>query len=242
MLSNSNPHSSRTQELIEQHQVVQSRIDHACQLAGRDLQSVRLIWVSKTKPMSDVEAAIAAGAVDFGENKIQECQEKFAVSRPNIQLHVIGPVQSNKWRKAATLAQWIHSVDSLQALQKFQEVAQELNKIIHVCIQVNTSGEASKSGLSLQTAKPFLESLPTLSNVRYRGLMTIGVNSGNPQDARAGFAALRQLRDEFLAQKGHFSEFSELSMGMSDDLDVAIAEGATLVRIGTALFGSRFYV
>jgi len=231
----------RAEELRQNAAAIQQRIEQACRLAGRDPQSVKLVWVSKTKPVEDVEAAIQAGAIDFGENRIQECVEKFSVPRENIQLHVIGPVQSNKWRKAAQLAQWIHSVDSVASLQKYQEVCLELGKTLDVLIQVNTSGELSKSGLDLSNAGSFLNDLPWFSQIRYRGLMTIGVHSGVAENARQGFAALRHLRDTFLGKEPRFQEFSKLSMGMTDDLEVAIAEGATMVRIGTALFGGRTY-
>lgn len=229
----------RVDELQQNVALVHSRIEHACIQSQRDLQSVSLVWVSKTKPLSDVEAAIRAGAKHFGENRIQECQEKFAISRQEIELHVIGPVQSNKWRKAASLAQWVHSVDSLAALHKYQEVCLELGKTLQVLFQVNTSFETSKSGIALEAAADFLGSLPILSQIRYRGLMTIGVNSGVPEDARKGFRQLRQLRDQFQGLDQRFAEFSELSMGMTDDLEIAIAEGATLLRVGTAIFGRR---
>lgn len=232
---------ARAEELRQNALAIQQRIDQACCFASRDPQTVKLVWVSKTKPIEDVEAAIQAGAMDFGENRIQECLEKFSAPREMIQLHVIGPVQSNKWRKAAQLAHWIHSVDSLPALQKYQDVCLELGKTLDVLIQVNTSGEITKSGLDLSNAASFLESLPNLSQIRYRGLMTIGIHSGVAEDARAGFAALRSLRDSFKGKDPRFQDFSELSMGMTDDLEVAIAEGATMVRVGTALFGSRNY-
>jgi len=231
----------RTQELAQATSLVQQRISAACIQSGRQQESVKLIWVSKMHPLSDVEAAIAAGATAFGENKVQEALEKFANSRPGIELHIIGPVQSNKWRKAAHVAQWIHSADSIAALQKYEEVCAEQSKHLQVLIQVNTSGEASKSGLDMANAKSFLEHLPNLPHLTYRGLMTIGIHTGVAEDSRAGFAWLRKLRDEFLARGGIYANFTELSMGMTDDLEVAITEGSTLVRVGTAIFGARHY-
>lgn len=229
----------RVEELRNHSQQVRERIDKTCLACGRDPQSVRLVWVSKMHPREDVEAAVLAGATDFGENKVQEAIAKFSELRPGVQLHVIGPVQSNKWRKAAQVAQWIHSVESLEALQKYNAVCAEIGKHLEVLFQVNTSEEISKSGLDMQNADAFLAELPFLPHLRYRGLMTIGKNTGTPEDSRAGFAWLRGLRDRFRGQGVRFENFSELSMGMTDDLEIAIAEGSTMVRIGTAIFGSR---
>lgn len=232
---------SRVEELRLQAEVVRARMDRACASCGRDPQSVRLLWVSKTHPITDVEAAISAGAREFGENKVQEALEKFSEARPGVSLHVIGPVQSNKWRKAASVAQWIHSVENLDALQKYNAVCVELGKSLDVLFQVNTSEEDSKSGLDMRNAEIFLEQLPAFPALRFRGLMTIGKNTGNPEDSRAGFAWLRQLRDRFYKRDDRFPQFTELSMGMTDDLEIAIAEGSTIVRVGTAIFGARNY-
>ena len=233
--------TSRIFELRDNVAHVQARIVAACNSCGRDPKSVTLVWVSKTRPVEDVEAAIAAGAVHFGENRVQECLEKFPLQRPGTELHVIGPVQSNKWRKAAQVAQWIHSVDSIDALRKYDEVSRELGKSLQVLFQVNVSEEQSKSGLSMAYAPVFLDSVPKFPNLRFRGLMTIGRNTGNLEDSRQGFHWLRELRDNYHAKGGHFCEFTEISMGMTDDLEVAVQEGSTLVRVGTALFGARHY-
>lgn len=232
---------TRVEELREHAQQVRGRIDKACVACGRDPLSVKLVWVSKTHPITDVEAAVQAGAVDFGENKVQEALEKFSVARPGISLHIIGPVQSNKWRKAASVAQWIHSVESMDALRKYDAVCAELGKTLDVLFQINTSEEESKSGLDMQNAEAFLQSLPKLERIRYRGLMTIGKNTGVAEDSRSGFAWLRNLRDAFLGKDERFAQFTELSMGMTDDLEIAVAEGSTMVRVGTAIFGARSY-
>jgi PLP dependent protein len=232
---------SRAQELLQNAERVQERIQTACKSCGRDPSGVRLVWVSKMHPLPDVEAAVSVGARDFGENRVQEALEKFSVPRPGVTLHVIGPVQSNKWRKAAQVADWIHSVESLEALRKYDEVCRESGKILQVLIQVNTSREITKSGLHMENAEAFLASLPNLEFVRYRGLMTIGVNTGVPEDSRQGFAWLSALRDRMHAQGGIYAQFTELSMGMTDDLEVAIAEGSTMIRVGTAIFGARNY-
>jgi len=231
----------RATELLQNAQLVQKRITDACTQCGRDVQSVKLIWVSKTMPLSDIDDAIQAGACNFGENKVQECLEKFSQARAGVSLHVIGPVQSNKWRKAAQVGQWIHSVDSLEALRKYEAVCAELNKTLNVLFQINTSGEVTKSGLSMDNAHSFFADLPAFPRLHYRGLMTIGIHTGVPEDSRTGFNWLRNLRDQLHARGGAFANFTELSMGMTDDLEIAVQEGATMVRVGTAIFGRRVY-
>ncbi|HSQ42321.1 MAG TPA: YggS family pyridoxal phosphate-dependent enzyme [Fibrobacteraceae bacterium] len=232
---------SRSDELRQNAALVRQRINQACQAADRNSSDVKLLWVSKTHPISDVDDAIQAGATNFGENKVQEGLEKFSQRRPGVSLHIIGPVQSNKWRKAALVAQWLHTVDSVEALHKYETVCTEFGKTLEILFQVNTSEETAKSGLAMANAKTFLQNLPAFPHLHYRGLMTIGKNTGVAEDSRIGFAWLRNLRDELHKLGGSFANFTELSMGMSDDLEVAIAEGATWVRIGTAIFGARDY-
>jgi len=236
-----NPDAERIVELASRASLVRKRIDDACISCGRSAASVRLVWVSKTHPIGDVEAAIVAGALDFGENKVQEGLDKFSVLRPGIELHLIGPVQSNKWRKAAGIAQWIHSVGSREELSKYDAICGELGKTLNVLVQINTSGEASKSGLCMENAEAFFENWPVFGNLKLRGLMTIGTNSGVPEDSRVGFAWLRGLRDRLQSRGGAFEFCTELSMGMTDDLEIAVAEGSTMVRVGTAIFGRRTY-
>ncbi len=232
---------NRIESLRVASQAIQQRIQTACLHSERNSQEIQLIWVSKTHPVTDVECAILAGAQDFGENKVQEAVEKFTHPRPGVSLHIIGPIQSNKLRKAAQIAQWIHSVDRLEQVHKLSSLACEFNKELHLLFQVNTSGEDSKSGIPLNQARDFLKQIPDLPGLRYRGLMTIGPASGVPEDARLGFRQLQELQKELLTQQGHFRDFNQLSMGMSHDLEVAIDEGATMIRVGTALFGQRDY-
>ncbi|NLB63230.1 MAG: YggS family pyridoxal phosphate-dependent enzyme [Fibrobacter sp.] len=230
------------EDLRKREQLLRKRIEIAAQKSGRSADDVELIWVTKTHPVETVEAAIAAGAKHLGENRIQEAEKKFSKPFPKADLHIIGPVQSNKWRKTAQIAQWVHSVSRLKALLKFQEVCVQEDKEINVLFQINTSLEESKSGLSMKEAKSFILGLPELSRVHYRGLMTIGINTGVAEDSREGFAWLRQLRDEVKAEGGEqFQKFTELSMGMTGDLEVAVEEGSTMLRVGTALFGERNY-
>jgi pyridoxal phosphate enzyme (YggS family) len=218
-----------------------NRIKESCEISGREPASVRLVWVSKTQPISAVEEAIALGAREFGENRVQEALEKFLPQRDGIICRIIGPVQKNKLRKAVQVAQAIDSVADLESVLKLEALCEEANKNLEILFQVNASEEATKSGLSMQAAFAFLNTLPEPKRLVYKGLMTIGKNTGNPEDSRTCFAFLRNLRDKIFNSQAKFASFTELSMGMTDDLEVAIAEGSTMVRVGTALFGKRVY-
>jgi len=230
------------EKLLTNKQAILGRIAKACELAGRSPSSVRLIWVSKTQSVSAVEAAIALGARDFGENRVQEALEKFLPQREGISCRIIGPVQKNKLRKAVQVAQAIDSVADLESMLKLEALCEEADKNLEVLFQVNASEEDTKSGLSMQEAFNFLTSLPEPKRLIYKGLMTIGKNTGKPEDSRVCFAFLRDLRDGIFNSQPKFKHFTELSMGMTDDLEIAIAEGATMVRVGTALFGSRIAI
>lgn len=223
---------------------LEARIGEACKIAGRSRSSLLLVWVSKFHPMQAIENAVALGATDFGENRVQEAEQKFSVKRNGVRCHIIGPVQSNKLKKAAIVADCIHSVASIEAVEKLEKVCAEQNKILDILFQVNAGEEATKSGLDVNCAKAFLDELALHTqcpHLRYRGLMTIGKNTGVAEDSRKCFAFLRKLRDETLTRGGAFSNFDQLSMGMTLDLEVAIEEGATMIRVGTALFGERDY-
>jgi len=202
---------------------------------------VRLVWVSKTQPVSAVEEAIALGATEFGENRVQEALEKFLPQREGIVCRIIGPVQKNKLRKAVQVAQAIDSVADLETVLKLEALCEEANKNLEILFQINASEEVTKSGLSMQAAFDFLNALPQPQRLVYKGLMTIGKNTGNPEDSRTCFAFLKNLRDKIFNSQAKFANFTELSMGMTDDLEVAISEGSTMVRVGTALFGKRVY-
>jgi pyridoxal phosphate enzyme (YggS family) len=215
------------------------RIEKACRACGRGSSGVGLVWVSKTHPVSAVEEAIACGARVFGENRVQEALEKFLPQRDVIVCRIIGPVQKNKLRKAVQVAQAIDTVADLESVLKLEALCEEANKNLEILFQVNASEESTKSGLSMQEAPNFLTALPEPKRLIYKGLMTIGKNTGNPEDSRACFAFLRNLRDKILNSAPKFANFTELSMGMTDDLEVAVEEGSTMVRVGTALFGAR---
>ena len=249
-------------EMREHLAALEARIDEACKNAGRSRESVKLVWVSKFHPAEAVENAIALGATDFGENRVQEAELKFSEPRTaldgsRVRCHVIGPVQSNKLKKAALVADCIHSIASIEAVEKLEKVcaaaANGEGKILDILFQVNAGEEETKSGLDVHEAEAFLEDLKkragaavdgkseNFPHLRFRGLMTIGKNTGVAEDSRECFAFLRGLRDKFLAHGGAFAKFDQLSMGMTLDLEVAIEEGSTMIRVGTALFGERDY-
>jgi hypothetical protein len=227
------------ESMKERRDLLETRITGACERCGRSRSDVTLIWVSKFHPLESVEKAMTLGAKDFGENRVQEALEKFSRKPADIRCHIIGPVQANKIRKAASVADAIHSVSSMDSVHKLESVCAETGKFLDILFQVNTSEEETKSGLSMGEAESFLKSLPVAPHLRYRGLMTIGKNTGMAEDSREGFRFLRRLRDRMQISGGIFEAFSELSMGMTEDLEVAIEEGATLIRVGTALFGLR---
>ncbi|MDR1759439.1 MAG: YggS family pyridoxal phosphate-dependent enzyme [Fibrobacter sp.] len=229
------------EEMRVRLKALRARIEAACVECSRSLKSVKIIWVSKFQSKEAVETAILLGAQEFGENRVQEAVEKFGTPRAGIRVHIIGPVQSNKLRKAASVADVIQTVADKETLVKLEAVCAELNKKIDVMFQINTSEEDTKSGIAMNEVSAFFEDLPETPHLCFRGLMTIGKNTGNPEDSRAGFAFLRRTRAALQKRGGVFTDCTELSMGMTDDLEVAIEEGATMIRVGTALFGSRGY-
>lgn len=227
------------QEMKKNLTLLNQRIAYAAASCGRSEKEITLIWVSKFHTQDAVDTAYELGAREFGENRVQEALEKFTIKKAGMRCHIIGPVQSNKLKKAAAVADVIHSMDSIASIEKLNSYCAAEDKVLDILIQVNASEEDTKSGLSMGDAAAFLEALPECSHLRYRGLMTIGKNTGNAEDSREGFAFLRTLRDKMQNTGGKFAFFTELSMGMTGDLEVAIEEGATMIRVGTALFGSR---
>ena len=215
---------------------VRTRIREAAQACGRDPESVGLLAVSKTKPAAAVREAHACGQRDFGENYLQEALNKQAeLSDLALTWHFIGPIQSNKTRPIAEHFAWVHSVDRLKIAQRLSEQRPAHLPPLNICLQVNVSGEASKSGCTPEELPALALAVSQLPNLRLRGLMTIPEPTSDVTQQHAACARLRQLRDDLNL------ELDVLSMGMSDDLEAAIAEGATWVRIGTALFGARDY-
>ena len=213
---------------------VERRIAAACEQAGRPRASVRLLAVSKTKPPEAVREAADCGLRLFGENRVQEAQAKISRCPNGLEWHLIGHLQSNKAKVAVRCFQMIHSVDSLKLLQALETHA---GTTLPVLLQVNVSGEAAKFGMKPEEVAGTIEAANQMQKCEVHGLMTIPPFSPDPEKTRIHFSALRKLRDRLQEETG--TPLPELSMGMSHDLEVAIEEGSTWVRIGTDLFGTR---
>jgi len=227
--------------LLENASAVFKKMSHAAMRAGRRPEDVRLVAVTKTVGIDEIRKAADIGLRVFGENRIQEAKEKitnlkFESSNSNIEWHLIGHLQRNKAKYAVKLFDMIHSVDSEELAADLNEEAKKAGKVQRVLIQVKLSAEETKSGISEQDLPLLVEKVARLGNLNLEGLMTIPPFFDDPETARPFFRRLRELRDG-LEKKGFV--LPELSMGMSNDYEVAIQEGATLVRIGTAIFGER---
>jgi pyridoxal phosphate enzyme (YggS family) len=215
--------------------------------AGRDPETVRLVAVSKTFPIESVAAAFAAGQRDFGENRVQEALPKIEQALQKIERsadqsirwHLLGHLQTNKARKAASAFAVIHSVDSVELIHRIDQAAAETHHTPEMLIQVDLAGEATKFGVPPAEVPRLFEAAAACRAARVVGLMTLPPAPETPEDSRRWFRQLRELRDSWQASGVPASMLQELSMGMSGDFEVAIAEGATMVRIGTAIFGSR---
>jgi len=218
---------------------VQGRIVAAAQSAGREPHSVRLVAVSKTRPADDVRQAYRAGQVVFGENYVQELVEKAAEISEPVEWHFIGHLQSNKVRQIAGGVTMIHSVDRLSLAVEIDRQWGRQGRICDILIQVNISGESSKSGTSEDEALQLVRAVAHLPHVRIRGLMTMPPFFDDPEAARPFFAALRRLAQKVDSAGIAGVSMAELSIGMSGDFEAAIQEGATLVRVGTSIFGAR---
>ena len=220
-------------------QAVRARIATAASAAGRTPESIALLAVSKTKPLADVLTAAAAGQIAFGENYVQEgCEKAAATVDRSLEWHFIGPLQSNKTRLVAEHFAWVHSVDRLKIAERLSAQRPADLPPLQVCVQVNVSGEASKSGCTPAEALALCQAVAALPNLRLRGLMAIPEPA---DDAAAQRTPLRQLREIYESIRAAGLPLDTLSMGMTHDLEAAIAEGATIVRVGTAIFGERNY-
>lgn len=224
-------------------QAVEATIGEAVQAASRTRQEVQLLAVSKTFPAEAVLEAMASGQRAFGENYLQEALDKIAnvaQAQPasGVEWHFIGPIQSNKTRPIAASFHWVHTVERLKIAQRLSEQRPPELGPLNICLQVNISGEASKSGATEAELPELARAVAQLPNLRLRGLMAIPEQATDPARQRAAFARLRQLHDALRAEG---LALDTLSMGMSGDMAAAIAEGATIVRIGSAIFGARNY-
>lgn len=219
---------------------VNDRITEAALACGRDPKAVKLVAVSKTVPADRVSAAINAGVTDLGENYVQEAREKIeALGRETVSWHFIGHLQSNKAKYAVKLFDLIHSVDSLKLAKELDRRARALGKVQKVLVQVNISGEATKSGIETEQAMALVGQMARLDNLAICGLMTMPPYFNSPEKVRPYFRALKDLYDLIRTEAIRHVSMAELSMGMTGDFEAAIQEGATLVRIGTAIFGER---
>ena len=227
-----------SERLTEALPGVRDRIAQAVATAGRDGAAVRLIAVTKAHPLEAVEAALEAGLSDLGENRVEELEDKVrALGRGSATWHMIGHVQSRKARQALVLSDLIHSVDSAKLAERLARMAHEEGRVVHVLAQVNSSGEAAKSGFDLSRAVDDVLPLAELSGLEIDGLMTMAPFGAGEAVLSQAFGGLREIHEQLRAQSGRIGP--ELSMGMTNDLEIAIREGSTMVRIGTALFGPR---
>jgi pyridoxal phosphate enzyme (YggS family) len=218
---------------------IQQRIDAACARAGRDPQSVLLLAVSKTQPAAAIEEAVSAGQIFFGESKVQEAKAKIPISPGKARWHFIGHLQTNKVRDTVELFETIQSVDSLNLAREISKRCEQAAKQMPVLLEVNVAGESSKFGYPPEKLLAELKELKSLPRLTLQGLMTVPPYVTDPEKARPHFRQLRELKSECEEILGY--PLPHLSMGMSGDFEIAIEEGATIVRVGTALFGERKY-
>ncbi len=219
---------------------IHNRIQKAAAKANRNPAEITLIAVSKRKSLEMIKEAIAAGQLDFGENYLQEAKEKITVLSGQARFHFIGSLQSNKAKDAATLCDLIHTVDRLKLARELDKHAREANRTLPILIQVNVGREEQKGGVLPEEAEELIKKMQDFTNLEIRGLMTMPPYRANQEEVRPYFAELREL-GKTLHQKGLIATTCslELSMGMSGDFEAAIAEGATMIRVGTAIFGER---
>ena len=220
---------------------IRARIDAACRAAGRDPGEVRLLPVSKTVDEARLRQAHAIGIREFGENKVQEAMGKWEAMAdlPDLRWVLIGHLQTNKAKYAARFASEFQALDSLRVAEALDAQLQKQGRALDVLVQVNTSGEATKFGLAPEEVSGFVRQLPAFASLRVRGLMTLALFSDDEARVRPCFVRLRELRERLRQEAPEGIAMDELSMGMSGDFELAIAEGATTVRVGTAIFGSR---
>ena len=227
--------------LLDNLKDVEERIQAACDRSGRKREDVLLVAVSKTKPVSDIEEVLTTGILDYGENKVQELSDKYEVLPKNIRWHMIGHLQRNKVKYLIGKVVLIHSVDSLRLAEQIEHEAAKADIVMPVLIEVNVAQEESKSGVRVEKAETAIREIAKLSNIRVEGLMTIAPFVENAEENRQYFVKLRKLSVDIAAKNIDNVTMHHLSMGMTGDYEVAIEEGATMVRVGTGIFGERNY-
>jgi pyridoxal phosphate enzyme (YggS family) len=220
---------------------VRSRIERAAATAGRNADEIKLVAVSKTHPVPVLREALATGIAVFGENKVQEAEDKITeIGRAGVEWHLIGHLQSNKARRAVQLFDVIHSVDSVELATRLERICVEQNKErLSVLVQVDLAGEDTKSGIAANEMSQLVDYLKICRRLSFEGLMILPPYFENAEDVRPYFRKLREIRDRLALENAFGAGNGELSMGMSHDFEIAIEEGATIVRVGTAIFGER---
>ena len=227
--------------LYENYEKVVENVKNACARSGRNFDDVTIIAVSKTKPLSDVEELLAHGVTEFGENKVQEMVDKYEhISKP-VHWHLIGHLQTNKVKYIVDKACMIHSVDSVHLAKEIEKEAAKKNLVVKVLLEVNIAHEESKFGINETEVYDLIDAIKDMPHIHVMGLMTIAPFVENPEDNRPVFAHLRKLSVDIAKKNIDNITMSILSMGMTNDYQVAIEEGATMVRVGTGIFGARDY-
>ena len=229
--------------MIKEHLAkIHERMHLACEKAGRSSDEVKLIAVSKTKPMEMIQEALDAGQMHFGENRMQELQEKMQnITADNAVWHMIGTLQTNKVKFIADRVDWIHSPYKQKHLNEINKRASQHDRVINVLLQVNISEEGQKSGCKPSEIEGLIEYVRSCENIKLRGFMGIAELVDDPEEVRPQFKALKKLLNDHQHHNGGNIDLSELSMGMTNDLEVAIEEGSTMIRVGRAIFGERNY-
>lgn len=221
-----------------------NRIRKACESAGRNPEEITLVAVSKMKPIEDIKEAFGCGQVHFGENRAKELQDKMETyQEEKVQWHMVGNLQTNKIKYMVERVNWIHSIEKTKYLREIEKRASRIDRIINTLIQINISGEEQKSGCEPDELEEILTYAQGLDHVRVRGLMGMAtfVDPENVDEVRPEFQLLRELRDKHREFESENVSLDELSMGMTNDLEIAIEEGSTMVRVGRAIFGERNY-
>lgn len=227
--------------LKENLQNVEEKISEACRISGRSREDVTLISVSKTKPLEVLQEAYDLGVRVFGENKVRELVDKYEALPKDIHWHMIGHLQRNKVKYIIDKVELIHSVDSIRLAETIDKEAKKHNLIVNILIEVNVAKEESKFGVAPEELDAFIDEIAHFSNIRVLGLMTIAPLVGNAEENRVIFEGLHKLSVDIAAKNTHNITMGILSMGMTNDYEVAIEEGATMVRVGTGIFGERDY-
>ena len=227
--------------ILDNIKQVEENIIKSCEKVGRDPKEVTLIAVSKTKPYTAIEEALPSGVLDYGENKVQELTEKYEILPKEIRWHMIGHLQRNKVKYLVGKVELIHSVDSLRLANQIETEFAKKNEIASILIEVNMANEESKFGITSETTEQLVREISKLDHVRIKGLMTIAPYTDNPETNREYFRNMKKLSVDITEKNIDNVSMNVLSMGMTGDYQVAIEEGATMVRVGTGIFGARNY-